>query len=84
MEYVSVSDGRGRIPEKGLSNNGVLVAGRLFPEVRNFEVDCVAHLTYPCARKYDLKLTYEGHLDGRSTERLLYLCAKYFPGRQGG
>ena len=78
-EYVSIFDHRNPSRLKALTDHGALRTDYLEADVHPFDPLTTAHLTYPCPRKYSLKVVYEGYLDQRSTDLLVSLCHQYFP-----
>lgn len=78
-EFVSVRDHRNKGDFHKLSKHAALVTEHLNAGIDSLHEKSTAHITYPIARKYDLSVVHEGHLEAASTKHLVQLFNEYAP-----
>lgn len=78
-EFVSVRDYRNKGDFQKLSKHAALVTEHLNAGIGPMHEKSTAHITYPIARKYDLPVVHEGHLEAASTKHLVQLFNQYAP-----
>lgn len=69
-EYISVRDHRSSEPFSKQTVHGELVTDQVNTGIHPYDPNCLAHITYPVARKYDLPVIVEGQLNKRSAKHL--------------
>lgn len=78
-EFVSVRDHRNVGAFQKLSKHAPLMTEHLNAGINPYHEKSTAHITYPIARKYDLSVVHEGHLQADSIKNLLDLFNEYAP-----